>query len=98
MEHRKESRIQPRKAATIRVLGLRSGPILQVSVLDVSGSGMRLRSKLPLPCGSRVEIETGNSVSRGNVCRCEPEEVSYELGIQVSETRSGEALPSCKRY
>ncbi len=55
-------------------------------MLDISGSGMRLLSKLPVPCGAPVEVEVNDSVAIGSVCRCEPEQDSYELGIEVSET------------
>jgi len=63
---------------------MRPGPILQTGVLDMSASGMRLRSSLPVPCGTTVEVEIGRTVARGAICRCEPLEDSYELGIQVS--------------
>ncbi len=86
MDQRREHRFEPNQTATIRVLGLRPGPVIQASVLDVSGSGMCLRSKLPVPCGTPIEVELNNAVSHGSVCRCDPEQDSYELGIQVSET------------
>jgi len=65
------------------VLGYRPGPVVSVRVLDLSGSGMRLRSNLPVPCGMSVNVESNNLVARGEVCRCEPERDSYTLGIQV---------------
>ena len=46
---------------------------------------MRLRSKLPVPCGAPIEIEINKTVAYGSVCRCETEQDSYELGVQVSE-------------
>jgi hypothetical protein len=58
---------------------------MQVGVLDISGSGMRLRSKLPVPCGTSIEVAVNNTVACGIVCRCEGEQNSYELGVQVSE-------------
>jgi hypothetical protein len=86
VEQRRESRFKPNQIATVRVLALRPGPILQASVVDVSGSGFRLRISLPLPCGAPIEIEWDHSLARGKVCRCELAEDCYELGIQVSET------------
>jgi len=86
MEPRREHRFKPNQKATVKVLGMRPGPIVQVSVVDISGSGMRLRSELPMPCGASVEIEVNGAVSRGRVCRCESGQDSYELGVQVSET------------
>jgi hypothetical protein len=58
---------------------------MQVSILDISGSGMRLYSRLPVPCGTLIEIELNKTLARGNVCRCEPKQNSYELGVQVSK-------------
>jgi hypothetical protein len=86
MEQRREYRFKPNQTATVRVLALRPGPVLQACVLDVSGSGMRLRSHLPIPCGAPIEIEVSHAVSHGSVCRCKPEQGSYELGVRVSET------------
>ena len=86
MEQRREHRFKPNQTATLRVLGLRPGPVMQASILDISGSRMRLRSKLPVPCGAPVEIEVNATVAHGSVCRCEPKQGSYELGVQVSMT------------
>jgi hypothetical protein len=86
VEQRREGRFKPNQPATVKVLGLRPGPIIHVAVLDISGSGMRLHSKLPVPCGTPIEIEVNDTVARGSVCRCKPEQGSYELGVEVSET------------
>ena len=84
IERRRECRFKPNQIATVRVLALRPGPILQASVLDISGSGLRLRIDLPLPCGAPIEIEWDHLLAHGKVCRCEPEQDSYELGVQVA--------------
>lgn len=87
MEQRRENRFKPNLTATLTVLGWNPGAsVIQVCILDVSGSGMGLRSGLPVPCGAQIEIKVGQTVARGSVCRCEPVEDSYELGVQVSVT------------
>ncbi len=83
MDHRKEGRFKPNQVATLRVLGMIPGPVMQACVLDVSGGGMRLRSQVPVPCGAPVEVEVSNTVSRGSVCRCEVIQNSYQLGVKV---------------
>ena len=93
MERRRETRFKPSQTATLRALGFHSGPLLDVSVLDISASGMRLRSRLPFACGSSVEIELDHATSRGTVCRCEPLADNYELGIQVLVTRPKKTVP-----
>ena len=87
MERRLEHRFQPNQGVTLKVLSMRPGPVIQASALDVSGSGMRLRSSLPVPCGVQVEIETDELTSLGEICRCEPDQQShYTVGVQLFET------------
>lgn len=95
MDKRRENRFQPSQLGTVTVMGLRPGPVIQVSILDVSGSGLRLRSRLPVPCGADIEIETNETIARGHVCRCEPDEDAYELGIQITETAPVPVRPAC---
>jgi PilZ domain len=85
VQQRRESRSKPHQIATVKVLGIRPGPVVSVSILDISGSGMRLRSKLPTPCGASVEIEVNGTVAHGTVCRCEAKQGFYELGVQLSK-------------
>jgi PilZ domain-containing protein len=59
---------------------------MTASVGDISGSGMRLRTSLPVPCGTSIEIETQEMLALGSVCRCEPDNGSYTIGVQISET------------
>jgi len=86
VERRREHRFKPNQAVVITVLGLRPGPLVQASVVDISASGMRLRSKVPVPCGTPISIELNDTVSTGSVFRCVSKEDSYELGVKVSET------------
>jgi len=85
-QRRREARFKPNQTATVRVLTFGLGPLLTAAVLDISGSGMRLRTKLPIPCGVPVEVEVNHMLSRGNVRRCNEAHGFFELGIQVSET------------
>ncbi len=91
MERRREHRFTPNQSATVTVLGLRPGPVIETHVLDMSGSGLRLKSKLPAPCGASVEIEAEHVVARGTVARCEPVADAYELGIQISQIEPARA-------
>jgi len=88
VERRREDRFKPDQVAIIKVLGVPPGPVLHATVIDLSGSGMRLQSNLPVPCGASVEVEAIHAVAHGRVARCEPAEDSYELGIQVSTIES----------
>lgn len=84
VEQRREGRFKPNQIATVRVLALRPAPILQASVLDISASGLRLRIDSPLPCGAPIEIEWDDLLAQGMVCRCEPEQDSFKLGVQIA--------------
>jgi len=84
-EQRREHRFRPNQTVTLKVLGMRPGPVMPASVRDISGSGMRLRTPLPVPCGTSIEIETQEMLAVGSVCRCEPDEGSYTLGVQISK-------------
>jgi hypothetical protein len=86
VEQRREYRFKPNQQVTLRVLGMRPGPIMSASVCDISGSGMRLRTQLPVPCGTRIEIEAQETLALGSVCRCEPDNGSFSIGVEISET------------
>ena len=85
-ERRREHRFKPNRDAMLKASGFRPGPTMRASVLDMSGSGMRLRTPMPVACGTPVEIHTNQALTRGAVCRCEPDKVSYTLGVQLSNT------------
>ncbi len=83
---RREPRFQPNIPVSLKVLGWPPGPIMDGHVRDVSGSGMRVRVPLPVACGASVQIESNGTLSLGEICRCNPVEDAYELGIQLSHT------------
>ena len=85
-DRRDEHRFKPNQDATLKVSGSRPGPIMQASVLDRSGSGMRLRTPLPVPRGTAVEIHMNETLAGGTVCRCEPDNVSYTVGVRIFKT------------
>jgi hypothetical protein len=88
MEQRSERRFQPNQnqSVTVKVLGLRAGPPIQASMIDLSRTGMRLRSEAPIPCGTLIEIELADTVAYGSISRCGPEKDAYVLGVQISKT------------
>lgn len=96
LKQRWESRFKPNQSATVRVLGkatgLAPGPIMQACILDYSGSGMRLRCKLPVPCGAQISVDANSTLVLAHVVRCEPAKTDYELGVQITEiTATSEA-------
>lgn len=70
------------------VLGAKGNHLIEACVLDMSGGGLKLRAPAPVPCGTLVKIDGGNTLMLGEVCRCEPEEGAYTVGVQLSHTFS----------
>lgn len=70
------------------VLGAKGNHLIEACVLDMSGSGLKLRVPAPVPCGTPVKIDGKNTLMLGEVCRCEPEEGAYTVGVQLSQTLS----------
>ena len=70
------------------MLGAKGGRLIEACVLDMSDSGLKLRVPMLVPCGTPIKIEGGDTLMLGQVCRCEPEEGAYTVGVQLSETLS----------
>ena len=58
--------------------------MIEVCVLDISESGMRLRSPIPIPCGTPVKIDGCSAVVLGEVCRCIPKEGADTVGLHLT--------------
>ena len=91
MERRKELRLKVSKAVKLKVLDRMAGPSLgrsmDAEVVDVSGSGMRLHMRVPVPCGAPVEVADRHLTLLGEICRCVREQDgTYTVGLRVFET------------
>ena len=61
-----------------------AGMSIAVYIKDISGSGMRVWLPNPLPCGMKVEVCSGSTISRGEICRCEQNaDGSAMAGIKI---------------
>jgi hypothetical protein len=88
IRHRRESRLSANTPVVVTLEGMLGDPQLSGAVLDMAGSGLRLRTELPLPSGSRVKVETERTTMMGEVVRCEPLGGGYALGLALSEVRA----------
>jgi len=89
MERRKETRLAVNSPVTVTVLGGPEQPPIRACVKDISRSGLRLSSPLPIPCGAPVKVEGGDLLLLGEVCRMGPvgERLDeYTIGIKVSHS------------
>jgi hypothetical protein len=53
-------------------------------VIDVSCSGVRLEIALPIPCGSRLQIDYGSSSAFGEAVWCNLAGERYAIGVKVT--------------
>jgi len=61
---------------------------MEAYLLDISSNGLQLRLPKPVPCGTPVKIDGNNTLMLGEVCRCEPAEGAYAVGVQLSQALS----------
>lgn len=98
MEHRRESRLKISKNVIVKVVSLLgvpdAGKPIFASVLDMSGSGVRLELSLPIPVGAEVEIADNRTLILGEILRCEPEGEGYTAAVRVSEITPVEDAPT----
>ena len=98
VEHRRESRLKISKNVIVKVGSLLGVPdagkqIFGV-VLDMSGSGVRLATSLPMPVGAEVEIADNRTLILGEILRCEAEGEGYIAAVKVSEVTLVEEAPA----
>ena len=72
---------------TLLVLGTRR-VLIEACLLDISSSGMHVRSPTQLACDTQVKIQREDVQMLGTVCRCDAQEGGYTIGIQISDPMS----------
>jgi hypothetical protein len=85
-ESRREQRLPADTPVTITVLGILGEPKAVGTVLDMSGSGLRVKLPLPIPCGAPVKLETNDMLMLGEVVRCEALGQFYSVGLALSHS------------
>lgn len=61
----------------------------EATVLNLSGSGLLLRSRRPVACGSAVSIAGNDMLLLGEVCRCEEVPAAWRIAILVRHSLCG---------
>lgn len=87
-ERRKEFRFKTNQPGMVTVLGGPIGkrsPVLDACLLDMAGSGLRLRAPEALACGTPVRIDANEISVLGNVLRCVAEDGAYTVGIELTK-------------
>jgi hypothetical protein len=88
VERRKEPRLKIKQDVTITVLGRIVAPTMPASVLDISGTGMRLRVPVKIPCGAGIKIDSKNALVLAEVSRCVQEGHSYAVAVTLLHSLS----------
>ncbi len=82
---RRESRIAADTPVMLTVLRILGEPMVSGLVNNVSGSGLSVDVRVPIPCGAQVRVESADLVMLGEVCRCEPFADGYSVALVLSE-------------
>jgi len=70
----------------VTAMGLMKMPPVSGRVLDISGSGLRLRTPNPVPCGAPVKVESQHMTMLAEVCRCQFDGDGYIVGLTLFES------------
>jgi hypothetical protein len=68
----------------LTILGGARTQMIEACILDISPSGMRLRSPVHIQCGTPVKIDGFNATVLGEVCRSVPEDGADTLGLHIT--------------
>jgi hypothetical protein len=83
IDRRREPRVQANEPVRVTLLGHPGGPSISCTALDISGSGLSIRSPRPLPGGAAVKVEGANLLLLGDVMWWRPMEEEFHIGIKI---------------
>ena len=86
-DRRREPRYATDRLTLLHLSGKNPERIL-CRILDVSKSGMRLRTKHPLQPGTEIRVTVRELFAVAEVRYCKPVSEGFDHGIQVHEVRS----------
>jgi hypothetical protein len=83
IDRRREPRVQANEPVKVTLLGPPGGPPISCTALDISGSGLSIRSPLPIPGGAAVKVEGANLLLLGDVMWWRVIQDEYHIGIKI---------------
>ena len=86
-ERRSEPRVAVNVAARLKSLNplTSTGPSTRASIIEISHSGMRVRSNRHFQVGTLVHIITPGTFYLGTIRHCSPAGEAFEVGIKLTE-------------
>jgi hypothetical protein len=85
VDRRKEPRLPGGCPVMVTVLGSHTPLTVLGNVQDMSGRGLGLKLDSPIECGTPVKVEGHDILMLGEVCRCQPAQGHYSLGLRISQ-------------
>jgi hypothetical protein len=86
MERRKHPRVDIDQEVTVTILGTPDSQPFQAVTVDVSGSGMRILSPLPVPYEAAVKVQAGALLLLGEIVRVQDCESGHMLGVKLQHS------------
>jgi PilZ domain len=86
VDRRKESRLLTNTPVTVTMLNLPGEQSARGYVVDMSGSGLRLRLPAPIPGGTLVKVRANDVLMLGEVVHSAPLGAAYSIGVQLSHS------------
>ena len=86
MERRKQPRVEIDQEVTVTVLGTPDSAPFQATTVDISGSGMRILSPLPVPYQAALKVQAGGLLLLGEVVRVQDCERGHMVGLRLQHS------------
>jgi|HubBroStandDraft_6_1064221.scaffolds.fasta_scaffold654036_2 hypothetical protein len=86
MDRRKQPRVEINREVMVTILGNPDSPPFQAVAMDMSGTGMRILSPLPVPYQAAVKVEVDALLLLGEVIRIERGVLGHTLGLKLQHS------------
>ncbi len=88
-----ERRREPRYSCnqTARLIDLRTGEAVEVTIVNVSGRGLQVKAAKALALSTPVRIDHGDNLMLGDICYSRDDGPSALCGIRLAHSLTGSA-------
>ena len=90
-DRRREPRYSTDRLTLLHVTGAKEPERILCRILDVSKTGMRVRTQRPLEPGTEIRVTLREMFALAQVRYCVPADEGFDHGIQVQEVRCAPA-------
>jgi PilZ domain-containing protein len=86
MERRKQPRVNIDQEVTVTILGTPDSSPFAAAAVEISGSGMRILSPVPVPYQAAVKVQAGDLLLLGEVIRVESGKQGHMLAVKLQHS------------